>query len=215
MRSFALSFVIVFATLGRCLVCPAATLQFVPDVGVISTEGPNQVVTVDPLTNITFSVDVTTAAEPITAYQLEFLRSDIGPGELVLSNWSNNPTFGLTVDTTLGSVGNDTFVSSLSFDSLSVPGSLGSLSAAAPATPGDYLLTIDSQLGNTGDTDVTGELTSLPITDYGDTIVRVVPEPNALALLLVAVAILAGVVLCGRIRASISAARISDGPIEP
>lgn len=162
----------------------AVVIEFTPDAGVVTDEGGTKVVTVAPNTPITFDVAVTSAAESLSAYELNFLQSDTGAGQLVLSTWANNDLDWSSLPGDLSPPG-DTSVAGFTLGTVAVPTTLGSFQAIAPTTPSDYLITVDSQIGGFGDTVFTGA-SVLTITDYGDTVVRVVPEPASAGLAIVA-----------------------------
>ena len=152
----------------------SATLDFAPDVGIVSEEAETKIVAVGPGATIQFTVNVVEADEELTGFQVNFDRSQSGPRELRLSNWSTNPTWPIVLDDTLNSP-QDLFVSAaILFD---VPAhaqvDLGTFSVIAPTTPGDYLLTMDSQQSGPFGTRLTTPHGTAVISDYGDVKVRV------------------------------------------
>ncbi len=153
-----------------------ATLDLVPaaGAGTISEEDGRTVVTVMPGTMVNVTAQVATAETAVQGFQLNLSDSN---SQLAIDNFALGTDFPVAVDQTLDSSVNDYFVASALIGQLSVPPPrlFGSFDVTAPTAAGDYLVTSNfttgSELTNTILSDATGA--ALPITDFGDLIVRV------------------------------------------
>lgn len=154
-----------------------AVLDLMPSAaaGTISEENGITVITVVPDQVIDVSAELETAESPITGYQINFGMSD---PSLVLANWIGNDTnFPLAIDSTLNHASNDRFVAAIAFTGVPAPpvAEIGTFQVTAPTAEGDYLLSLDFTTGGETENTILSDASanSLPITDFGDLIIRV------------------------------------------
>jgi len=163
-------------------------LDFAPDGGSVSMEAGRKVVSVLPGTTLSFAVTVDSATAEsllLDAFQLNFANS---APQLRLHEWVTGAHW-ITLDGQLDAP-TDTFVAGgLLSGQVEVPPAteLGVLQAVVPDEPGEYLLSVDRQAGDDFDTLFVSAFTPQQVGDYGDVLVRVVPEPGTLLLLLAGV----------------------------
>ncbi|MFG0260830.1 MAG: Calx-beta domain-containing protein [Novipirellula sp. JB048] len=123
---------------------------------------------------VRFEASLISAEQSVRGYQLNFANSD---ASLLIDEFLQSEDFPESIDVMIDRGQGDSIVSSSAETAISVPPtrSLGSFDVTVPRFAGDYRLTIDSD-GAAADHRtlvVDGEAISLPITDYGDVILRV------------------------------------------
>jgi len=155
-----------------------------PDTGEVSSQPPDKVVSVDPNSTTTFRA-TTTGTSALYGFQLNFGNSDVEDGQLDLHNWLTDGSWGLPFDSDFIP---DWVVAASDFSGVNSPVAFGTFDVVAPDTPGDYLLTLDNRDAVSGTILNDGTTTAPTISDYGDVLVRVVPEPTSVALLAIAFA---------------------------
>ena len=153
-----------------------ATLDFIPSAtgGTVSEENGRTVITVEPGSTVNVTGQISTAERDVQGFQVNFSNSS---NSLGLSNFSAASDFPISVDSTLNSPANDFFVAGAITGQLPAPPTraIGTFEVVAPNSAGDFVMTADlttgTELTNTIISDASG--TALPITDFGDLVIRV------------------------------------------
>jgi len=154
-------------------------LDFVFDIPGVGQVTPDGNIELPPGTEVTVSIVANNLlGSDISFYQLNFENSDVGVGELMLSDW--NSAFTVAVDSTLNTP-TDSFVAQTTTVPSTSPSVLGTFKLQTPAFDpvgsGEFLLSVNRMLGDElTDTLIAGadgvEADLLQIVDFGDVQIR-------------------------------------------
>ncbi len=151
-----------------------AVIDLLPVVGTTTESNGTTVVSASGGSTIRFEATLTAAEQAVRGYQLNFANSDLS---LEIDEFFESEDFPVFIDTIINRDAGDSVVSSSASTAISVPPtrSLGTFDVTVPDVAGDYRLTLNAIGGNAARRTlvVDAESNSLPITDYGDVILRV------------------------------------------
>ncbi len=151
-----------------------AVIDLLPVVGTTTESNGTTVVTASGGSTVRFEATLTSAEQAVRGYQLNFASS---ASSLVIDEFFESTDFPVFIDTILNRDAGDSVVSSSASTALGVPPtrSLGTFDVMVPDVAGDYQLTLNAIGVNPSNRTliVDAETNSLPITDYGDVILRV------------------------------------------
>ncbi len=151
-----------------------AVVDLLPALGGATEENGTTIVTASGGSTVRFEATLTSAEQAVRGYQLNFANS---ANSLVIDEFLQSEAFPEFIDAMINREQGDSIVSSSAETAISAPPtrSLGTFDVMVPLVAGDYRLTINSA-GVAQDHRtlvVDAEANSLPITDYGDVILRV------------------------------------------
>ncbi|WP_372725633.1 Calx-beta domain-containing protein, partial [Novipirellula sp.] len=151
-----------------------AVIDLLPVVGTTTESNGTTVVSASGGSTIRFEATLTAAEQAVRGYQLNFADSDVA---IEIDEFFESEDFPVFIDTIIDRDAGDSVVSSSASTAISVPPtrSLGTFDVTVPDVAGDYRLTLNAIGGNAARRTlvVDAETNSLPITDYGDVILRV------------------------------------------
>ncbi len=151
-----------------------AAISLSPVSGATVNEGGLAIVTASAGSRVRFQATLESAEQPVRGFQLNFANS---AAPLFIDNYFEPEAFPAFIDTIIDRSAGDSIVSSSASPSVTVPptASLGTFDVTTPEVSGDYLLTLNSIGVDTFKRTliVDAEGNPLPITAYGDVILRV------------------------------------------
>ncbi|EMI19186.1 Na-Ca exchanger/integrin-beta4 [Rhodopirellula maiorica SM1] len=155
----------------RCLL---AAIDLLPVVGNSTEFDGTTVVSASGGSTVRFEALLTAAEQAVRGFQLNFASS--APA-LEIDAFFESEDFPVLIDNVINRSVGDSVVSSSAEAAIGIPPtrSLGTFDVTVPDVAGDYRLTLDAIVGNSARRTlvVDGESNALPITDYGDVILRV------------------------------------------